>query len=1141
MVQTTYARRLDETNKLIEQGLYRQAVETAAGAIEILLEDLFDELLNNVSPQNVTSLTTTAKGKPENFARKTLGQKVDFYDRKDICDRLKQTFGYDLRFLSVDFLKTVCPLRNECVHDNLQPQVTQAGLIRQFLEVFLEETLHHPQLTGSLSALSRTPIPPIPEHELVEREEAIAWLTTIEGDRIVIGEPGVGVSSLLIDLAKDEAQHAWFVGGKDLGALAHSIDEKQPKTLILDDAHTDVSLLIELIQLRNVKNYGYSIIAASSPEGRQEIQSLLDIDGDSVYELRRLTQDGMVHVINEIGLEGINWIVQEIISQAVGLPGLAVYLTNSALRGNVEAVRSGEALSTAILQLYGERIDRRTRGILACFALGGNSGMHRDTIANILRIAPLDLNDMLSDLTNSSIITDVPNVLDHFRLRPEALRHALVREVFFASRAALSNLILDDLLGAAPNLIHTITELIGAKARGGNVPSWFLEKHLQDLLSAQDKREHDVLVSALFSLSGTVTSAWREYAWLGPAEATWVIDNFNGPLSLLAPPLLRYIPQQAIPKLLTEAVGDNRELHSHPYHPLRLLQDWVKSAHPITPEPVYRRKEVLRGAKKWLEAGNDPTTGYKAMLFAMVPHYADMIPKPGSGSVSIWQEAFLTGPDLRNLQSVWKEIIACTKMIEVSNWQAFLDTIETWAYPFRGQGPPEEARALLTSFAEEMALDVKSAAANHRGVLRSLKSLMQRSYPDLDIIEDDVADTLYPIRTFEDDWRAQEESWTHAADELADSWINREPREVIADLESLELEINQQWPRLTPYFSQSLAKKISDPLLWFYAMLPRTLPSDIVMQFLQEAINRNVTGWDQALRDSFEIERLRSTAIQIILTGADVPDDLKQSTLDIAGQYSFIIERLVWSSRLSREFTIELFNHADKSLVGRLAIAEWQRDKAGTVEHDIRPLWEQAVIEHCEDDYWLGEIFKVEVELGLMWLECKLRDDSFKPYLYDHSIESVLARANPGDRQSLLEIVPDGYYENDMIAGIIGDCIDVYEWFLREQPYRQKSALLSPLHRPIDATWEAFVKVAHEYDHTLKKIVEHTITRFNSVTSYVGKRSDHWKNKAELFEALKDHEDGIIREVAEVGYQKSRENYEYWKKREDDEDVYGRD
>ena len=527
----------------------------------------------------------------------------------------------------------------------------------------------------------------------------------------------------------------------------------------------------------------------------------------------------------------------------------------------------------------------------------------------------------------------------------------------------------------------------------------------------------------------------------------------------------------------------------------------------------------------------------------MIPHYEGTIPKPGSGNGIIFREAYLNEPDLRQLQFFWKEIIECVSAKEVPDWQVFLDTIGGWADPFRRQSPPEQARALMTSFAKEMALDVKDAASNHRGVLRSPKSLMQRSYPELDFIEDNVLDTLYPIETLESDWQTQEERWTHAADKLASSWINREPHEIIAELDSVELEINQQWPRLMPYLCQRLAEKIPDPLLWFYAMLPRTLPADIVMPFLQDSIAREVAGWEQALRIGFETERLRQRATPLILTRDNVPDDVIQAVLNIAGQYASIMERLIWSNQLSREPVIKLFKHPDKSLVGKLLIAEWQRKETGTIADDIRPLWEQAVIEHCVGDYWLREIFKVEADLGLRWFNQRFVEDSFNPsYEFRSRIREVFAEWSLEDRQNLLDIVPDGYSYNDIIVETVGDNLELYERLLKKSNWPEE-ALLAPLHRSIDSAsaWVSFAKLAYEHGHTREAIVEHTLMAVGITASWVGKCSDVWKKRCYQFEALRDHEDEIIRALAGLGYRRSDEQYKKELDKERDEDVYGRD
>ncbi len=67
---------------------------------------------------------------------------------------------------------------------------------------------------------------------------------------------------------------------------------------------------------------------------------------------------------------------------------------------------------------YVERIERRTRGILACLALSGNSRIHRDVIALILRAALLDLHDTLNTFASDGMIAKLPNDLDHVRFFP---------------------------------------------------------------------------------------------------------------------------------------------------------------------------------------------------------------------------------------------------------------------------------------------------------------------------------------------------------------------------------------------------------------------------------------------------------------------------------------------------------------------------------------------------------------------------------------------------------------------------------------------------------------------------------------------------------------------------------------------------
>ena len=1014
------------------------------------------------------------------------------------------------------------------------------------------------QLTGKPSALSIVPKThrELLDHELIGREGVMDWLRNTKDDRLLIGEPGAGKTSLLYQMAKDENQDALFVVDDNKDEIANAIREQQPKILILDDVHADKGLLGTMKYLRDSMGADFSLIATCWNGEGNEIASILNTCQANILELERLTQDQMVQVIAETGIQGVNWLVHEIIRQAEGLAGLAVTLTRLALHGGVEKIRTAEALYGEILKFYVMRTDQRVRDILACFSLGGDTGMHKDIVASGLDISPPDLSQILINLASGGIIAEVSNQADHIRVRPDALRHALIREAFFSGAASLSQSILGRFISESPNPKETAIELIRTKARGGRIPSDLLEAYIAHLEPTLWK-EHQQTLSTLspewrefFSVPKPtwlryvrMHNVWAEYAWLGYAEATWSIEHFDGQVSLLAAPLLRHIPQRAIPELLTESAGDNRELPPNPDHPLRILQDWVKSAYPNSPATIQRRRSLLQSTKRWLYEGNDPSTGYKAILFSMIPYFETTETYPGSSNSITLYHGYLSKDEVLKLRSSWQEIIACVQAIPVSDWQVFMDIIRDWAYPFRSHGPPEETGDILTAFAREMALDIARLASDHIGTLHSLQSLMERSYPDLLIATDETMDILYPSFSAHDDFDKQNDYWLQDVSKLADNWVGRAPREVVVQLEHIERESisgGARWPRYTPYLCLKLAETTHDPLMWLNSMLFTTLPADTIVPFLQQAIEREMDGWKQAMRSCFETERLQGDAIQIILLHENPPDDLKQSALDIAGTYPSQMELLLRSNQLTHEILLELFSHPDKSLVGRLAIAEWQRNEMGIVTDAIRPLWEKAIVEYSEDDYWLGAIFSVETELGLKWLKCKFSDDEFMPFQYERSIENLLERLSIGDRQDLLELLPDRHFCNPIISRVIGNESALYELLL-QQSFRDDATLMSPLHRRIDSVWVEFAKLASQHGFAAEQIVGYTFVAVGTVSTWSGNYSNIWLDWSEQFKSIITHDDNTIRYIAEVGCQMSSRRYQEELRKEHDEEVYGRD
>ena len=340
-------------------------------------------------------------------------------------------------------------------------------------------------LSGYPSALSKKPPTnrEFVDRDLVGRDEAMDWLRNTPGDRLLVGESGAGKTSLLYQLSKDEEQAAWFVRTRNELEIANAIRAIDPKLVMLDGAFSDQDFIEQMMRLRNDEEIkgDFSFIVTCWNGDREKIGSILIDQAGNTHELRRLIQDDMVKVINGAGIKDNIWLMNEIVRQAAGLPGLAVTLADLALRGGVGKIQTAGALSNIVLQFYESVIEQPVRGMLAAFALGGNAGMNTDTVSKILDFSPVNLYESLRGLASGGVIAEVSNRPDRIKVRPEALRHALIRDVFYSGARSMPSSVRDALIAEALSPKDTALELIGAKRRDGNFPTGFLETYISQL------------------------------------------------------------------------------------------------------------------------------------------------------------------------------------------------------------------------------------------------------------------------------------------------------------------------------------------------------------------------------------------------------------------------------------------------------------------------------------------------------------------------------------------------------------------------------------------------------------------------------------------------------------------------------------
>lgn len=144
MAKSTWEKRLQEAKSLMEQGMHRQAVETAGGGIDLLMKELFDELKGKLARHDAAALQGAYNNrapKGGNQAGKlTFGGWIGLFNDENLFARLEGAFKYKFRYFNPGILQTILQVRNDCVHEDYQPTSAESSLVSSNFALFLQET-----------------------------------------------------------------------------------------------------------------------------------------------------------------------------------------------------------------------------------------------------------------------------------------------------------------------------------------------------------------------------------------------------------------------------------------------------------------------------------------------------------------------------------------------------------------------------------------------------------------------------------------------------------------------------------------------------------------------------------------------------------------------------------------------------------------------------------------------------------------------------------------------------------------------------------------------------------------------------------------------------------------------------------------
>jgi hypothetical protein len=652
------------------------------------------------------------------------------------------------------------------------------------------------------------------------------------------------------------------------------------------------------------------------------------------------------------------------------------------------------------------------------------------------------------------------------------------------------------LIENSPDVVETALTLIGARARGAQVPDDLLTRLV--IQSESDR-------------------VWTSYSYLGANECHWILENRPDKLHLVADAALNLVPQEAIPLLLDRAIGDNRQLHSSPDHPLRKIEDWVKSGEPGTNRSTSRRQTLLDSALQWYAKSVDADITLRALAMALSPKFADSESDPGSGRKFTLRRGLLTPNEMTVVRSFWPKARGFLLAASVKDWRPAFDLVHDWLYPSsEAENVSEGIENSMRQFAREMAVDITGMNASHPGVQSRILRMFDQFEVQLPISLDAEFDTLFPVKDWGQDRETTQASQSHAAQELAHDWSSQEASEVAVRMVRYESEARAAdltWPHWSPYVAERIASGVPDPLRWALAFIQAGADSELVVPFLSAVAAKNPLHYPQLLDSCLKDPRLQFAGVSVGLTATFLPASLLAMILAVLDErFGNWVELSCARRQIPEDRVAALLSHPNRTIAASAAVGVWLARPKGPVPDELKGLWRKAVVNCLETEYWGKDIFREDPSIACDWLESRITGKHTLSYLSDDLTETGLQVINLKQRKHLLALIGDGLWNDEVVRGIVDDELEVYRVLLQNP--RLKRFHLAPLAGKPDGPWISKALLALEAGYSHSDVAGAV---YGSVQSWNGDESAHWAQWVESFEPLLEHSDPAVREIGEHG------------------------
>lgn len=1011
---------------------------------------------------------------------------------------------------------------------NLYDKARKLGF--ELIQVYEQEALamrlyHEPSwcknllgLTGRPRALSKIPINSrsVISNITVGRDlekQLILKKISEKKDAAILGQPGIGKTFLLSDIVKNT--NAFFLNNDDTERIYGDIRELNPDTIILDDAQVKIETLKSLIHFRRENSIEFNLLCVTWPSYKQEILTELEITENDCVELRLLGREDIVKVINSCGILGPRVLIYHLVNQSSGKPGLSAMLSKICLSGGINDFISGMALRRVLLSSITKHFGYEVEHVLAYFSFLGDKGASFNEVSKWSDIEKYKLHKVVSDLALLGILKEVRD--DKLAVIPEDLRFVLVRDNFFKGALSLDK---SEFLAMARDEVAIVEVLVGVLAKGGQVDG----KALYDLIKTHGER--DVL---------------EMYAGLGRDEVLKLIADFPDNIQDFLHSALAFAPKEAVPLLLKQSVNNPKEnLHSLPGHPARKLQDWVSGVRSGKMEAI-RNKKILLDAiiLELKDDGNDKML-YEIIPSIFSPSWSSSESDPGSGMTITLTDGYYSVSEIKSISSLW--ILFFNKISELKNleWGALLTVLNNFAYPHTPRiALPEKVRKECHTLAKKMIDDLYSVGKLHLGVCLKLKDYSQKlRYKKLIKIDDDFT-ILFPKESLRADHKRVEKKYLKDTEALVDKHFKKDPAKVLKRLVEVyhfAKEVGKNWPDLTHYYVDLLARKVKKPVKWFYVGVDLQIPPQYLEPFAEKALDE--------LDDKMEAEiiRLLDTDYYWVFCSLTLLREcpstklLSESLKRLDKSYSEVIEHLFYRN-VPLENTRKLLCHDCREVREASAIGEFLAgEERKKVRDELREVWEEAIIEAKDEEYWLKEILPQNPDLAFRWVKKRVNDDEYLSYHERETFNSAMDVIGKEHSIELLGLLKENFSSREKVKRLVGNDVDCFNSLLNNA--NLKYLHLIPLEKKRGKVLIDFLELALKQNYSSEELARAV---YSISGSWSGRESNMISGKIQAYkETLKSVSDSDIRNVITLVISFFESSKERALKREHEEDVYGR-